>query len=138
MDTEQTRALVQKYYDTLPKGDRAAIAELLTDNCEWVPPETADFDTVRGRDAVAEQFSGALVKSTFDLSKPFRVEVRKMIVEGDTAVVQQRLTATAKNGNDYDNQYCWVYECRDGQIARIEEYVDTLLASRVMGWDESV
>jgi ketosteroid isomerase-like protein len=58
-----------------------------------------------------------------------------MIVDGDTAVVQQRLRATAKNGNVYDNQYCWVYGCRDGKIAHMEEYADTLLAARVLGWD---
>ena len=50
-------------------------------------------------------------------------------------MVQQRLTATAKNGNAYENEYVWVYECRDGKIAKMEEYADTLLASQVMGWD---
>jgi uncharacterized protein len=134
MDTEATRALVKRYYDVLPKGDTAAIAELLTEDCEWLPPATAPLEPVRGRDAVAQQFSGALVRAMFDLSQPFKLDVRSMIVDGDTAVVQQRLTATVKNGNAYDNQYCWVYECRDGQIARMEEYADTLLASRVMGW----
>ncbi len=134
MDTEATRALVKRYYDVLPKGDTAAIAELLTEDCEWLPPATAPLEPVRGRNAVAQQFSGALVRAMFDLSQPFKLDVRSMIVDGDTAVVQQRLTATVKNGNTYDNQYCWVYECRDGQIARMEEYADTLLASRVMGW----
>jgi uncharacterized protein len=134
MDTEATRALVKRYYDVLPKGDTAAIAELLTEDCEWLPPATAPLEPVRGRNAVAQQFSGALVRAMFDLSQPFKLDVRSMIVDGDTAVVQQRLTATVKNGNAYDNQYCWVYECRDGQIARMEEYADTLLASRVMGW----
>jgi len=134
MNTEQTRQLIERYYQALPKGNAAAIAELLTEDCEWLPPATADLSPIKGRDAVAEQFSGALVKATFDLSQPFKLDVRRMVVDGDVAVVQQRLAATAKNGNAYQNDYCWVYECRDGQIARMEEYADTLLAAKVMGW----
>jgi uncharacterized protein (TIGR02246 family) len=137
MDTEETRTLIQRYYDTLPKGDKAAIAELLTEDCEWLPPATADVAPAKGRDEVAEQFSGAIVRATFDLSQPFELTVRRMVVDGDVAVVQQRLSATAKNGNRYENEYCWVYECRDGQIARMEEYADTLHAARVMGWIDS-
>ena len=80
---------------------------------------------------------GRTIKDTFDLSKPFGVEIRQMIVDGDTAAVQQRLTATAKaTGASYDNQYCWVYSCAGGEITQMEEYTDTLYASRAMGWNE--
>ena len=49
--------------------------------------------------------------------------------------MQQRLTATAKaTGLDYDNQYCWVYEVRDGRVAVLEEYADTIVAGRAMGF----
>ena len=34
----------------------------------------------------------------------------------------------------YDNEYCWVYQCRDGKIAKIEEYADTLKAARIFKW----
>ena len=61
-------------------------------------------------------------------------DVRSIIVDGDRAVVQQRLTATARNGNDYANEYCWVYTCRDGRVCLLEEYADTLHAGRVFGW----
>ncbi|MFT7650780.1 MAG: hypothetical protein ACI8Y4_005555 [Candidatus Poriferisodalaceae bacterium] len=135
METEETRALIQQYYKVLPKGDADAIANLLTDDCEWVPPTAAPLEGIVGKTEVAAMFSGPLVKDTFDLSKPFDLTVRSMIVDCNTAVVQQRLTATAKNGKAYENEYCWVYECRDGKIARMEEYADTLLAGRVMGWD---
>ena len=38
------------------------------------------------------------------------------------------------NGNDYANEYCWVYTCRDGKVWLLEEYADTLHAGRVFGW----
>jgi ketosteroid isomerase-like protein len=56
------------------------------------------------------------------------------MVDGEMAVVQQRLLATAKaTGSDYDNQYCWVYTCENDKIVRMEEYADTLYAARSMG-----
>jgi ketosteroid isomerase-like protein len=135
MDTEATRALIQRYYEVLPKGNKDLIAELLSEDCVWYPPASAPLEVVRGRDAVAQTFAGDIVKTTFDLKQPFALDVRKTVVDGDTAVVQQRITATTKAGNAYDNQYCWVYTCRDGKIAQMEEYADTVIASRAMGWE---
>jgi ketosteroid isomerase-like protein len=67
MKTEETRALIQRYYETLSTGDEAAIGKLLTDDCEWLPPVAAPMTAVKGGSAVAEQFAGTLVRapSTF-------------------------------------------------------------------------
>ena len=54
----------------------------------------------------------------------FELTVHRKFVDGDTAVVRQAISARTKAGKQYDNEYCWIYTCRDGQIARIEEYVD--------------
>lgn len=135
METAETRSLIETYYGALTTGDRDTVASLIADDCVWLPPATADFGAVEGGENVVAELTGDVVKRTFDLSKPFNLEVRSMIVDGDKAVVQQRLTATAKaTGSEYDNQYCWVYTCRDGKIVHMEEYADTLLASRAMGW----
>ena len=133
MQTEETRALVQTYYDTLPTGDREKLASLFADDVEWIPPETAPFEPVRGAAAVARQLGGALVKAVFDM-KTFRIEIHRLLADGDTAVVQQSLSAKTLDGESYQNEYCWVYTCREGRIARIVEYVDTWKAARVLKW----
>ena len=30
-----------------------------------------------------------------------------------------------KNGNVYENQYCWVIEIKDGLVCAIREYMDS-------------
>lgn len=136
MTTETTRALVQDYYAALGKNDRARLLEILAPDCRWIPPATAPLAPLDSAEAIADALGSKIVKQMFDLSQPFNLEIRRMVVDGDVAVVQQRLTATARaTGKPYDNQYCWVYEVRDGRIAHIEEYADTLLAARIMGWD---
>ena len=134
MQTEETRALVTAYMASLAKG-KAAIVEYLADDCEWYPPKSAPFEALTGAERIAEALGSTVVKKMFDISKPFAIDVQDMIVEGGTAVVRQHLEATAKNGNAYANDYCWIYECADGKITKMIEYADTMVAARVMGWD---
>lgn len=134
-DTATTRQVVEDYYAALRTNDRARLLELLDPDCAWTPPASAPIEPLRGGEAIAVAFGAKIVKETFDLAKPFNLEVRRMVVEGPVAVVQQRLQATAKaTGSAYDNQYCWIYEVRDGRIVNIEEYADTMVAAKAMGW----
>ena len=145
MNTEETRALIERYYNALTRGDREEIKSCLSDDVVWQLPATAGEvgtggsdanGVVQGRDAVAEELGGRTIKETFDISQPFNLEIRSMIVDNGSAAVQQRLTATTRAmGQLYDNQYCWVYSCAEGQITRVEEYTDTLYAARTMGWE---
>lgn len=138
METEETRALIQRYYGALGAGDKDELLATLAEDVVWEPPKSAQIDTLTGREEVAQALGSKVVKETFDISKPFDVQIRSMIVDRDKAVVQQRIVATAlATGNDYDNEYCWVYTCADGQIAHMEEYADTLVAAHAMGWDTS-
>jgi len=135
MSTEATRALIEDFYAALRKGNKAKLLELLAPDAVWIPPAGAPVPRTEGAQAITDALGGQVVRETFDMSKPFALEIRRIVADGDVAVVQQRLTATAKaTGNDYDNQYCWVYEVRDGRIAVLEEYADTVVAGRAMGF----
>ena len=108
--------------------------ELLAPDAVLIPPPSSDAPRRTSAAEIVDLLCGASTKETFDFSKPFALEIRRMIADGDVAVVQQRITATAKaTGRPYDNQYCWVYEVRDGRIAVLEEYADTVVAGRAMG-----
>jgi uncharacterized protein len=135
MSTETTRALIDDFYVALQKGDRARLLEILDPDAVWIPPAAAPIERTEGAQAIVDALGGNIVREMFDISQPFGLEIRRTVVDGDVAVVQQRLTATAKaTGAAYDNQYCWVYEFRDGKMTVLEEYADTIVAGRAMGW----
>jgi uncharacterized protein len=135
MSTETTRALIDDFYGALQKGDRARLLEILAPDAVWIPPAAAPIERTEGAQAIVDALGGNIVREMFDISKPFGLEIRRTVVDGDVAVVQQRITATAKaTGAAYDNQYCWVYEFRDGRLAVLEEYADTIVAGRAMGF----
>jgi ketosteroid isomerase-like protein len=98
----------------------------------WRLPASTTFGPFEGRDAVAKALAGGVAGTLFDMAT-VRRDVHKVVVEGDTAVVQQRLSATTVEGREYVNEYCWVYTCRDGKVALLEEYADTLHGARVFG-----
>jgi hypothetical protein len=52
-------------------------------------------------------------------------DFRTVVAEGETVVVEHRLSATLPNGRPYVNDYCFVYEVRDEKVWRIREYMDT-------------
>jgi uncharacterized protein len=134
MSTESTRTVVQDYYSALRKCDRTRLMELLAPDAVLIPPPSSSAPRRESAEAIVDLLCGGSTKETFDFSKPFNLEIRRVVADGDIAVVQQHLTATAKaTGNAYDNQYCWVYEVRDGRIAVMEEYADTVVAGRAMG-----
>src|SRR5215831_12263425 len=67
MQTEETRALIKTYYETLPTGNRDKLASLLTEDVEWYPPESAPLAVMKGREAVTRELGGATPKRMFDM-----------------------------------------------------------------------
>ena len=123
METEASRKLVLDYLAAQGAGDGAKITEILDEKVRWTPPAAAGLGAPTGRDEVLQAMSEAGQKF-FDLST-MKVDVKWVVAEGDKVVVRQQATAKAANGNDYQNEYVWVYICRDGKIVEIEEHTDS-------------
>ena len=136
METEDTRALMERYIAARATNDAAALEPLLTDDVEWLLPVSAGAGPFAGRDDVIAALTGGVSGKLFDVSTMKR-EAWKVIVDGDTAAVQQRVSARTLQDTDYVNEYCWVYTCRDGKVARMVEYADTLNAARILGFVKS-
>jgi uncharacterized protein len=134
MESKATRDLIMKFLEARQANDRDAIYALLTEDAEWHPPSSARIGPFKGREAVTDALTGGAAGAILDIST-IRREVRKVIVDGDSAAVQQRMTAKALNGLDYENEYSWFYTCRDGQISFLDEYADTLRAARIFGFE---
>ena len=131
METAATRAVVEKFLAARAANDGAAIDALLTDDACWTPPGSV-LKPVEGREATVKALTGGAIGKFLDVSTVQRT-VKKVIAEGDTAVVLQDLAAKTVSGGDYTNNYVWVYTCRDGKISRLDEYVDTYRAMKAFG-----
>jgi len=51
---------------------------------------------------------------------------------GETVFAELTVTARTSKDRAYENHYCFVVDVRDGKIAAIREYMDTLYADEVL------
>ncbi|HPG24428.1 MAG: nuclear transport factor 2 family protein [Spirochaetaceae bacterium] len=123
MDTEASRKLVLDYLTAQGSGDGAKMVSLLDPNVVWRPPAAAGLGVPKGREAVLGAMAEAGTKF-FDLAT-MKVDVKWIVAEGDKVVIRQHAKAKTTRGRDYENEYVWVYLCRDGKIVEIEEHTDS-------------
>jgi uncharacterized protein len=134
MNTQETRQLIERFVRTHEHADVEAIKELLTDDATWHLPSSAGVGPFTGAAQVAAALAGGAADNWLD-TPTIKRTVTAIIADGDTAVSLESKTATTHRGEHYANEYAWVFTCRDGRIAQVRNYTDTLLADRVFGLD---
>jgi ketosteroid isomerase-like protein len=135
MDSKQT---VLALYGAYATQDADKISGLLHDGVVWTAPagnatqvalglgRPEDAGPPRGandldRDAIVTFMTYNFATFFGNAENDFRT----VVAEGDVVVVEHRLSATLPNGRSYVNDYCFIYEVRDGKVWRIREYMDT-------------
>lgn len=110
--------------------EHASAARLLADDVEWRVARSAGAP-LRGREAI-DALVGGLESQLFQPST-VRRSLKRTLVDGDVVVVEYTVAGTTLSGTQYANDYCWIYEVRDGLIARVTSYSDTLGAEAAFG-----
>ena len=83
----------------------------------------------KGRKALLELLGGVL--STFD-KHGIRYEVDRVLEIGETVVTTFKGLGKLANGKDYCNDYCAIWDFKDGKVVKITEYLDSDHVYRTM------
>jgi ketosteroid isomerase-like protein len=136
-----SRNIVRNAWKAFASHDADRIAAVFTEDAEWLAPAgnatavalEAPSHMV-GRDAIvhflAEDFPRFFVRDV-------NVTFHEIHADGDRVIVEETMTATLANGNHYANDYCFVFELRDGLIHRVREYMDTARGHRMVFGERS-
>ena len=123
--------VVRRFFDTLGTGDFAAVGEFFTDDSVWMVNDVArGFPSERGRRAIIEDFLQPVREGLFEPGDP-KIEVVRMIGEGDWVVAETVGRGKLRNGNDYENFYVFVAQVSGDQVRFLREYMDTAYAHDV-------
>jgi len=130
---EANTRLAQSVYEAFGRGDRAALAEVMADDIEWVNPGDPDDNPnagmFKGKEAVLGWFGG--LASTRDYTT---FEPREFIAQNDKVVSLVYAEATVPDtGRAFVNHEAHVWTFRDGKLARFEIYLDTAAAAAAHG-----
>jgi ketosteroid isomerase-like protein len=132
--TAHSLQLVRNAWKAFGTYDPERISGVFTEDAEWLaPPGNATAVALAapshmvGRHAIvrflSEDFRKVFVSDV-------AIEFRGFHSCGDTVVVEETMTANLADGSPYRNDYCFVFELREGLIHRVREYMDTARGHR--------
>ncbi|MBK7947639.1 MAG: nuclear transport factor 2 family protein [Deltaproteobacteria bacterium] len=121
-------ALVDRYFECLGKGD-PSIAELFAADARWLAPQSAPVGRLHeGLEAVLALMASGI--GLYDSTRPMEIERTASLAGDELVYIEMTIRATTGSGEPYENHYVMVFALRDGRIAEVREYVDSLYAQR--------
>jgi uncharacterized protein len=125
------RARLEHVFAETAKGNGRPFLDAFAEDANWtVTGTTAWSKTYRGKPAILNDLIAPLRRI---LASPLKIHARRFIAEGDIVVVEARGENTTRGGRPYENNYCYVFEFRDGRVAALTEYADTELFRSALG-----
>jgi len=133
-DSSQNEQTGRRFLESINRGDRAALRELLASDVIWVVPKSAAAPYAgehRGAEQVIDLMLSAVANS-FDAAG-VRHEVRLALADGDWVMLETVMCGTHVDGRRYENEYVFLLRMTGDRIAEIREHVDTAYAVRFFG-----
>jgi hypothetical protein len=135
MSIEQNKQIARDFVAALSRADGDEIADAFTeDGSAW----TLGSLSLSGTHAPDEirRLSREILQA---FPKGLRLWIRALTAEGDRVAVEAESDGVHASGRHYHNTYHFLIRVRDGKIAELREYLDTLLVQDVLlGGDERV
>lgn len=129
-ETQATKALVERLFAAYERGDSQQFFDHVADDVHW---------TVTGKHPLSGEYrsKSEFLEATFErlaavLKQPIRPRVRRIIAEGDLAVVEWRGQATSIVDKPYNNDYCWVIRVAGDRIVEVTAYLDGALVEELL------
>jgi ketosteroid isomerase-like protein len=126
------KQVVRRYLAALVAGDVDVIRDSFAPDATWTMH--GDLPVAGpwiGRDEIVDTFLVAVGGALFEPGTQ-RFEFGTLIADGDHVALEWRVQARTAGGDRYDNEYCGIFEVRDGRIAAVREYLDSRYAARVL------
>jgi uncharacterized protein len=125
------RARLEHVFAETAKGNGRPFLDAFAEDAIWTVTGTTGWSkTYRGKSAILNDLIAPLRRI---LAPPLRTHARRLIAEGDIVVVEARGQNLTRDGKPYENNYCYVFEFRDGEVTSLTEYADTELFRSALG-----
>jgi uncharacterized protein len=127
----QNKQLVHYVFAELADGNSQPFVASMADDVRWVITGKSGWSrSWEGKRAVIDDLFGLLRER---IAGRIKIVPRQLIAEDDLVVVEARGDNVTRDGDRYDNAYCWVIRMADGQIKELREYADTEFMTRALG-----
>jgi hypothetical protein len=125
VQTEETQALVRRFYDAYARGDRAATQAMIDDDIDWVSYGPADFIPTKG----ARRGKAAVLEVIHSVDDRYELKGQEMeigIVEGDRAATVMKVAFMQRaTGRTLSFRSAQMLRFRNGKLVEFREFSDT-------------
>ncbi len=124
---------VRMIMESMADGDLQPLFNAMSDDITWRWMGVTSWSkTFEGKqEVVGELFGGAADA----LTDSFSVQLHSIVADGDDVVVEHTGRNATPDGRQYNNNYCWVINFRNGLIREVREYMDTQLVTETFADD---
>jgi ketosteroid isomerase-like protein len=130
MDARENKRFVEEYFRKVSSGDPSVPDAFSDDVVWWVPPGSDMAGSYRGKNEVLGMFARGV--GLYSNQHPMKIQVEKLVAEGDTVCAQVVIEAVTAKGRPYRNHYHFAFQLDGGKIRSVKEYVDTQYAHDVL------
>lgn len=128
MGIEQNKQVARDFVAALGRADADAIADSFTeDGTSWTLG-TLPFSGIHRPDEIRQLAKDIL----HAFPKGLRFTIRSLTAEDDRVSIEAESDGTHVSGKHYHNTYHFLMRVRDGKIAELREYLDTMLIQEVL------
>lgn len=131
MSLEQNKKIVADYFAHFGRKEiQQALDKMTPDSTWWIggKPELFPMCGLKTKAEMGEILM-SLVMTTRD---GLAITPKSMIAEGNKVAVEAESYGVLGNGRTYNNEYHFLVEVRDGMIASVREYLDTMHTADVL------
>ena len=132
---ENNLAVVKRMYEAIEKGDLSVFTASVHPDYSWrIPGRSSWTRTFRGQANIQRDLLRPLINR---FGGTYTAKLVSACSDGDVVIAEVEGHVRTKNGDLYDNQYCFLFKFEGGLIKEVVEYGDTDLQERVLGSYES-
>ena len=119
---------VTRFLELFSAGAVAETMAMMTDDATWWVAGTMPISGTYSKAQFEQLLSGVLDTCT----GPIRIEPRTWTIDADRVALEAESFVDTRNGRRYNNHYHFLFRLRDGKVASVREYLDTMHANAVL------
>ena len=117
-----SKQIAASFFDKLCSGDFPGGFASMSDDATWTLIGTTQYS----RTFTKETMLTELVPMLATFKEAPQMRVKEIIAEGDRAVVIAAVSGVGPTGPYRQDPYCFILKIKQGQVAEIVEYLDTV------------
>jgi len=122
---DENKEIVRQFLARFGNGDADGLIDSLTDDATWwIGGKPGDLPQAgaKSKEAISAVLRGVGAK----IPGGIQMSIKGMIGEGDKVAAEVEAYGEITNGRIYNNEYHFLFTIRDGRVAGVKEYHDTL------------